>query len=516
MTQVRVVPRRWRSSLTILHLSDIQFGCQERALGRLGAQPVGGGAMSDLPARLREDIARIEEHTRMSLWDPHRVARWLQLGRFRPDLVVVTGDLTETGDAAQFETARLFLEGLADALSLGRHRVLVVPGNHDIDLKQPGARRLHNWLDFVAAFYGEASSPRTIHHACSLEKPWCVVGLEDLRVAVACLNSTIGEDGLPQHEYGGLGQAQIDEIRSGLLEYGARRWLRLGIVHHNPVRAPVADNSNIRDVSALVSHLGGHLNLVLHGHRHLSHQDWIGDDSPLRVFGAGATAALDRAPLVPNQYQLILVSRYGTQYALRQYAPNHGRWLGDTSATKDGCDWISRPSPVPLRGVEKTFPRWPKRLAWAGLGIAAAILLAAALLRGILQPPTVDGLGVVVQASGKGGPRHEYASCSPEGDGSAWRVTVRPDWPVLMTFVRVTPSHPWVCATVSYTWSPGQVEVCGPKSGRLTFLLPEQGEIPDQGIFDVQVYSRAPFQHKVLSEGGPARALCLLKRGSRQ
>jgi 3',5'-cyclic AMP phosphodiesterase CpdA len=58
------------------------------------------------------------------------------LAAIRPDLVVVSGDLTQRARKEQFAEAALFLDRLeADGL-----RLLVVPGNHDVPLHKPFAR----------------------------------------------------------------------------------------------------------------------------------------------------------------------------------------------------------------------------------------------------------------------------------------------------------------------------------------------------------------------------------------
>jgi 3',5'-cyclic AMP phosphodiesterase CpdA len=73
---------------TVVHLSDLHFG-------RVDAR---------LPGPLLADI-----------------------GRIAPDLVVVSGDLTQRARSAQFQQAREFLDALP-----APH--LVVPGNHDVPL----------------------------------------------------------------------------------------------------------------------------------------------------------------------------------------------------------------------------------------------------------------------------------------------------------------------------------------------------------------------------------------------
>src|SRR5687767_83793 len=50
-----------------------------------------------------------------------------QLGKTRPDLIVISGDLTQRARRSQFAAARDFLRRLPGP-------VLIVPGNHDVPL----------------------------------------------------------------------------------------------------------------------------------------------------------------------------------------------------------------------------------------------------------------------------------------------------------------------------------------------------------------------------------------------
>lgn len=54
-----------------------------------------------------------------------------------PDLLVVTGDIAFSGQSTQYDQARQWLREL-HALLGGHARILMVPGNHDIDRKQGG------------------------------------------------------------------------------------------------------------------------------------------------------------------------------------------------------------------------------------------------------------------------------------------------------------------------------------------------------------------------------------------
>src|ERR1035437_3656295 len=66
----------------------------------------------------------------------------------RPDLLVVSGDITQRARPGQFRAARAFIDRL-DA------PVLVSPGNHDIPLFDLYARRHHPYARYRDAFGDE-------------------------------------------------------------------------------------------------------------------------------------------------------------------------------------------------------------------------------------------------------------------------------------------------------------------------------------------------------------------------
>ena len=101
--------------LTVLHLSDLHFGA-EHGFGGAGRTP-GDRKHESLIGRLHEDLSKLADGEH-ALW---------------PDLVVVTGDLTQQGLPDEFQQAMDFLEELVEVVDLPRHRLAVVPGNHDIN-----------------------------------------------------------------------------------------------------------------------------------------------------------------------------------------------------------------------------------------------------------------------------------------------------------------------------------------------------------------------------------------------
>lgn len=71
------------------------------------------------------------------------------LAQARPDLVIVSGDFTQRARVAQFRAAAAWLERLRGA----GHRLLLVPGNHDVPLYDVARRflwPLHRYRRYIA------------------------------------------------------------------------------------------------------------------------------------------------------------------------------------------------------------------------------------------------------------------------------------------------------------------------------------------------------------------------------
>src|SRR5262249_13002964 len=191
-------------------------------------------------ARLHEDLAKLADAR--GLW---------------PDLVVVTGDLAETGMGSEFDQVVEFLERLVEAVDVPRHRVAVVPGNHDVNRiacqasflneqatgQQPVPPYWPKWRHYAAAFehfYGSGTwSGGGARPLFAPEQPWTLFEMADLRVVVAGLNSTMAESHRDTDHYGWVGEDQLRWFTERLRRYRNEGWLVLGAVHHNAVRGAV-------------------------------------------------------------------------------------------------------------------------------------------------------------------------------------------------------------------------------------------------------------------------------------
>jgi len=312
-------------AITVLHLSDLHFGRHHRFEADEGL-----GSLLD---RLRQDLD--ERRDRDGL---------------RPDLLVVSGDLAEHGQRQEFDRAHRFLQSLARLLELPVRRVVLIPGNHDINWNksrayfedcagdgvepvEPYFRKLVFYKQLFDRFYeGEPGITFTE------EEPWTFFEHPDLGLVVAGLNSVIAESHRDDDHHGFVGERQLRAFAEKLRPYKERGFFRLGVMHHDPFqrRTPRADQ-DFKDLSRL---LRPSLNLVLHGDVHEERLQWLYSNVPVFGVGSAAVGVVQRAPEVPNEYEILQIHAAGVRCGLRAYVPDQGRWVGSPRADAEGERWI--------------------------------------------------------------------------------------------------------------------------------------------------------------------------------
>ncbi|UFS94814.1 pentapeptide repeat-containing protein [Nocardia huaxiensis] len=193
-----------------------------------------------------------------------------------PDLIVVSGDITDSGSPTEFASAAAFLIGLRVRLNVWPDRLLIVPGNHDVSKKAcaayfmrceadeippqwPYAEKLDRYRRLFDELYRGLDQPRFDH-----DRLWSLFPIPELRVVVAGLNSTMAATHLPDTDYGLIGDGQALWFENQLRGYEEREWLRLGLIRHDPLTKP-GDPTALHDGQALTAGLGDRLHLLIHG-----------------------------------------------------------------------------------------------------------------------------------------------------------------------------------------------------------------------------------------------------------
>lgn len=194
-----------------------------------------------------------------------------------PDLVALSGDLTQRARRSQFVEAAAFLDRL-------RAPWLAVPGNHDISLDNVLVRVLDPWGRYRALIHDDLS-PR--HE----DEEICVIGLNTVNRFA--------------HQAGRIGDSQVAQIA------GARRdapGKTVVVVMHHPLEHPPgSDKAPMRHALRGVRALGeAGADIVLSGHLHAHHVAPLSTAPGILLVQAG-TGLSTRTREEPNTLNLLTI-----------------------------------------------------------------------------------------------------------------------------------------------------------------------------------------------------------------
>ncbi|KAF1005353.1 MAG: 3',5'-cyclic adenosine monophosphate phosphodiesterase CpdA [Luteibacter sp.] len=164
------------------------------------------------------------------------------IGQLAPDLVVLSGDVTQRARRTQFDAARRFIDSYA-------RPTLVVPGNHDVPLFNLAARLFDPFGGYRRVF------GRTLEPVVDTDD-LLVIGVNTVRAA--------------RHKNGEVSRKQIAHIAERL-RHARDTQLRI-VVTHQPVhviREKDIDNLLIGHEGAIDAWSDTGADLVLGGHIHL-------------------------------------------------------------------------------------------------------------------------------------------------------------------------------------------------------------------------------------------------------
>ncbi|MBL8447122.1 MAG: metallophosphoesterase [Zoogloeaceae bacterium] len=207
-----------------------------------------------------------------------------------PDLVALTGDVTQRARASQFRAARIFVDSLSPL------PVLVLPGNHDIPL-----------FDFVTRLAAPYRNFRR-HFGADLAPLW-----QSGQVAVLGFNSTHRL----RHKNGVIAPDDVDAIASRLA--AVPQTFKIVALHHPLASATAEDIHNCargKD-AAIDAWTAAGADLFLSGHIHLAYCLAIGR-APHRAVAANAGTAVShrRRRGMTNSFNLVDLV-IGGQHSLR-------------------------------------------------------------------------------------------------------------------------------------------------------------------------------------------------------
>ena len=223
----------------------------------------------------------------------------------RPDLVVVSGDLTQSARTGEFRAARAFLDRLPAP-------TFAVPGNHDLPQWDPVERLLRPY-DRYRQFIAEELEPVWSDAELAL------VGVKSPRRLPRNLNRAAGR----------VSERQLERVLARL-DAMPPELVRVVVVHHpllaarGPPRRPLPAHAFTRGAGRALAAFARHrVRLVLSGHLHLSysrrHEPEPASEGPPTVALPEAGAVEVKAPMLPTPSgPLIVQAATATSTRLRE------------------------------------------------------------------------------------------------------------------------------------------------------------------------------------------------------
>lgn len=190
--------------------------------------------------------------------------------------LVISGDITTKGNARGYVEAAGFFNEIISQHKLPRERILLCPGNHDIEPSPP------YFKEFDAFCY----SLRKDHIFQFNKKTNFVYEMDDCFFLI--VNSAFRYD----HKYGSV---DIDGIKSTLSKSSiSQEKTKIAIVHHHFLGQFEDDISTIRNAYPFLKLLEDYqFNCILHGHQHTMMNIQIGN-SGIQTIGVRTPTSATR------------------------------------------------------------------------------------------------------------------------------------------------------------------------------------------------------------------------------
>jgi predicted phosphodiesterase/CheY-like chemotaxis protein len=346
-----------QKELWMLHVSDVQFGGEGMGWE---AEPLARKIWETVQTFIQNDPSVDDTKS-----------------RDYPGIAIMTGDLTEHARPSEFEEASIFGEKFSELITersrdlagvLGRHNIIAIPGNHDINWDISFARNLHkkekidpndppveykhgkdnlredleylwrySWIPFCEMKCGLPEAETD----WAWEKGYKIYNLkEELRLIFVCLNSS--RWGVNHLEYEALVPTSIwyeIETKLNVLDPD-KEAARILLVHHTLAReADPKDRLMLKEhptePKLLVSMLSKTCNfsIVLTGHFHELVADELNTGSEKRKLvyvGAGTTQSGDRKEYRNPQFNILRLGDMSDDYKFQTLTVYPFNWDGST------------------------------------------------------------------------------------------------------------------------------------------------------------------------------------------
>jgi len=278
--------------MKLLHLSDIHFwNKQQTPSTNLSVKNV--------------ELSRAA--VPITTWPPDKLVKSMASSKLDPDAIVVSGDLTTRGSTVEYASVDALLRELVGWMTMihsdEKRRVIVVPGNHDVEyekvadeslLKKTERFRKQTYINGVVSPFSSMPFEYFEQHCVIIYAfdSTCFCG--EFRQKI--LDEVKSDDGYVNSEEirrldTGYVILDVPEIKRNLNSYRNSiedhlqrhmfdKALRIGVVHHNPFPSIEKDLGgdidfvNAGDFLIGLQQLG--FSMILHGHKHVFEATQVG------------------------------------------------------------------------------------------------------------------------------------------------------------------------------------------------------------------------------------------------
>ncbi|CAK7192054.1 3',5'-cyclic adenosine monophosphate phosphodiesterase CpdA [Commensalibacter sp. Nvir] len=187
--------------------------------------------------------------------------------KFNPNLVLISGDLTNLALPEEFEQAAKWLR------SLPFRKIYIVPGNHDALVKTNWNQTFALWTPWTMAFS---------------QQDYPVIFKED-QIAIIGLNTAIPT--LPFLANGRIDHEQLKRLKDLLRKTREEQLITIIMLHHPPLSNIVAKRKSLENIKNLQNILKKEgANLILYGHSHKTKTEKFLDIPILGISSASSSS----------------------------------------------------------------------------------------------------------------------------------------------------------------------------------------------------------------------------------
>lgn len=245
------------SKIKILHLSDLHFSAHTKTK-----------EVDD-----KESILSPKEKRGYSVFDNfvRHIKRSTNYNEFEKIFLVISGDLTASGDPTGLTDAKKFIEDCVEALKIPNDHVVLVPGNHDLTHAESSSDQIKNFKDISSEF----CNPFSAKPYAEVKDQFLIYTLNSNKLKTSTTQKSFmgikyGKKALKCIETPFVGQEQLNKVREHLKNSNHR--VRFVTLHHHLVPVigietkkfdPILDAGECMNV---LQEYG--FSIALHGHKH--------------------------------------------------------------------------------------------------------------------------------------------------------------------------------------------------------------------------------------------------------